>query len=91
MMTVMKKIFFSVAVIGLILSLSHAPMEGADYPTRPVTLINPMPPGGTLDLQARAFATLAEKILGEPMVVVNKPGATGMVGTLAGAQAAPDG
>jgi len=48
-------------------------------------------PGGTLDLQGRAFATIAEKIIGQPMVVVNKPGATGMVGGLAGAQAAPDG
>ena len=63
----------------------------ADYPTKPVTLINPMPPGGTLDLQARAWAAVAEKYLGQPVVVVNKPGATGMVGGLAGAQAAPDG
>lgn len=62
-----------------------------DYPTRPITLINPMPPGGTLDLQGRAYTTVAEKFLGQPMVTVNKPGATGMVGTLAGAQAAPDG
>lgn len=62
-----------------------------DYPTRPITLINPMPPGGTLDLQARAYTTVAEKFLGQPMVIVNKVGATGMVGTLAGAQAVPDG
>jgi len=63
----------------------------ADYPTKPITLINPMPPGGTLDIQARAFAPVAEKILGQPVVVVNKTGATGMVGGLAGAQAVPDG
>jgi tripartite-type tricarboxylate transporter receptor subunit TctC len=64
---------------------------GAEYPTRPITMINPMPPGGTLDLQSRAFASVAEKLLGQPVVVVNKPGATGMIGGLAGAQAAPDG
>ena len=64
---------------------------GADYPARPITVINPMPPGGTLDLQARAFASVAEKVLGQPMVVTNKPGATGMIGGLAGAQAPPDG
>lgn len=63
----------------------------ADYPTKPITLINPMPPGGTLDIQARAFAPVAEKMMGQPVVVVNKTGATGMVGGLAGAQAAPDG
>ncbi len=63
----------------------------ADYPTKPITLINPQAPGGTLDIQARAFASVADKMLGQPVVVVNKTGATGMVGGLAGAQAAPDG
>jgi len=63
----------------------------ADYPTKPITLINPQAPGGTLDIQARAFASVADKVLGQPVVVVNKTGATGMVGGLAGAQAAPDG
>jgi len=63
----------------------------ADYPTKPITLINPMAPGGSHDVLGRAFASVAGKYLGQPMVVVNKPGATGMIGTLAGAQAAPDG
>lgn len=63
----------------------------ADYPTKAITLINPQAPGGTLDIQARAFASVADKMLGQPVVVVNKTGATGMVGGLAGAQAAPDG
>jgi tripartite-type tricarboxylate transporter receptor subunit TctC len=64
---------------------------GADYPNRAITLINPMAPGGTLDIQSRAYATVVEKYLGQPVVVVNKPGAIGMIGGLAGAQAAPDG
>jgi tripartite-type tricarboxylate transporter receptor subunit TctC len=80
-----------VAVFGILSLLVGTASLAAEYPTKPITLINPMPPGGTLDLQARAFATVAEKILGQPIVVVNKPGATGMVGGLAGAQAAPDG
>ena len=63
----------------------------ADYPTKPITLINPQAPGGTLDIQARAYASVAEKMLGQPVVVVNKAGASGMVGGLAGAQAVPDG
>jgi tripartite-type tricarboxylate transporter receptor subunit TctC len=66
-------------------------VPAADYPTKPITLINPMPPGGTLDVQARAWAAVAEKYLGQPVAVVNKPGATGMVGAVAGAQASPDG
>jgi tripartite-type tricarboxylate transporter receptor subunit TctC len=86
----MKKLMIWGAVLCFLCGLAGL-AGGAEYPTRAITLINPMPPGGTLDLQGRAFATIAEKIIGQPMVVVNKPGATGMIGGLAGAQAAPDG
>ena len=75
----------------LILLMAGASAVAADYPTKPITLINPMAPGGSHDVLGRAFASVAEKYLGQPVVVVNKPGATGMLGTLAGAQAAPDG
>jgi len=68
-----------------------APISAQEYPTKPITLINPLPPGGTLDLQGRAFAAVVEKYLGKPMVVVNKTGAAGAVGSLAAAQAKPDG
>ncbi len=82
--------------IGLFVSLLSvfvlpAVAQAQEYPARPVTLINPLPPGGTLDLQARAFAAVAEKYLGKPMVVVNKIGAAGAVGSLTVAQAKPDG
>ena len=80
--------------IGFLIALSLIVAGGsfaADYPTKSITLINPMPPGGALDIQARAFASVADKILGQPVIVVNKPGATGMLGGTAGAQAAPDG
>jgi len=79
------------AIFGVLSLIIAGVSFAADYPTKPITLINPMPPGGTLDLQARAFSSVAEKLLGQPVVVVNKPGATGMVGGLAGAQATPDG
>ena len=71
---------------GIVLSA-----QAAEYPSKPVTIIVPMAPGGARDLQCRAFAAFAEKTLGKPFVVVNKPGASGMIGMLAGAQAAPDG
>jgi len=87
MRTQIKLFSIVIALSLVVVTVSFA----ADYPTKPITLINPMPPGGSLDLQARAFASLADKMLGQPVVVVNKPGATGMVGGLAGAQAAPDG
>ena len=83
---------FQVRRLSMLIALSLVIVTAsfaADYPTKPITLINPQAPGGTLDIQARAFAPLAEKMLGQPVVVVNKTGATGMVGGLAGAQAAP--
>ncbi len=88
----MKRIL-SIAVITIVIVLgsTHVLFAAADYPTKPIILVNPMPPGGTLDLQARAFAAGAEKYLGQPVMVVNKVGATGMVGGTAVAQAAPDG
>lgn len=87
----MKNIIRILSIMVIVLGLHPALVTAADYPSKPVTLINPMAPGGTLDLQARAWAAVAEKVLGQPIVVVNKPGATGMVGGLAGAQAPPDG
>jgi len=80
-------------VFLVILSLFTVPVSSvlADFPERHITLINPMSPGGSRDVMARAFASIAEKLLGQPVVVVNKPGAGGMIGMSAGAQAAPDG
>ena len=88
----MRNFFRSTGIVAVLSVLvTGASVLAADYPTKPVTLINPMAPGGSHDVLGRAFASVAEKYLGQPMVVVNKPGATGMIGTLAGSQAAPDG
>ena len=51
----------------------------AAYPDRPVTILVGFAPGGSMDLSARALAKSAEKILGQPVVVENKPGGTGTV------------
>jgi tripartite-type tricarboxylate transporter receptor subunit TctC len=67
------------------------PLAAAEYPERAITVINPQSPGGAHDAQGRAFAAVAEKYLGKPMVIVNKPGASTMIGTVAAAQAAADG
>jgi len=88
----MKKIFNLVAMaVILILGVANFPVAAADYPTKPITIIVTVSPGGSNDIQCRAFASLADKLLGQPVVVTNKPGASGMIGLLAGAQAAPDG
>ncbi|MFL6622137.1 MAG: tripartite tricarboxylate transporter substrate binding protein [Sulfurifustis sp.] len=64
----------------------------ADFPTKPITLIIPWPPGGTTDIAMRAIAETASKHLGQPIVIDNKPGASGTLGVAAmAATAKPDG
>jgi tripartite-type tricarboxylate transporter receptor subunit TctC len=61
------------------------------YPTRPVTLIVPFPPGGSTDVIARVVADALRGALAQPVVVENRSGAGGSTGTAAIAKAAPDG
>jgi tripartite-type tricarboxylate transporter receptor subunit TctC len=61
------------------------------FPSRPINLIVMAPAGGSTDVGARVVAALAEKIAGQPMVVVNKGGAGGQVGWTELARAKPDG
>ena len=61
------------------------------YPNRPITVIVPFPPGGVADLTARPVAAAMEKILKNPVVVVNKTGAAGAVGMSSVANSKPDG
>lgn len=61
------------------------------WPDRQLTMIVPFPPGGQADLAARPIAAAMEKLLGRPVVVVNRGGAGGAVGNRAAAQSAADG
>lgn len=63
----------------------------AEWPTRPVTLIIPYPPGGVSDPEARLVANALSGALGQPFVPQNKPGAAGEIATEFVAHAAPDG
>src|SRR5919198_6092476 len=68
------------------------PTFGQDaYPSRPITVVVPFPPGGVADIVARAAAPALQAALKQPVVVMNRPGAGGTVGTAAVANAAPDG
>jgi tripartite-type tricarboxylate transporter receptor subunit TctC len=71
--------------------LGCANASGADYPTRPVSLVVAFPPGGGADTQARLIAKGLAERLGKPVVVENRPGAGGALGTSVVARAAPDG
>jgi tripartite-type tricarboxylate transporter receptor subunit TctC len=61
------------------------------WPKKPIQLILSFPPGGSTDIMARSIATAIEPILGQAIVVENKPGAGGMIGLSAAAKSAADG
>ena len=65
--------------------------HGQAWPTRPIRWIVPFPAGGGTDLVARTLGAHLEKVLGQPIIVENKPGAATVIGTAALAQAEPDG
>lgn len=81
--------------IALILMLCALPLGPAlaqeKFPDRPITIVAPFPPGGVADLTARPVASAMEKILKNPVVVVNKTGAAGAVGMSFVANSRPDG
>ena len=70
--------------------LSHAQPNSA-YPSKPIHLIVPFPPGGGNDTVARAIAQQVSPELGQPVVIDNRPGAGGAVGAELAAKAPPDG
>ena len=74
-------------------ALAIAPLAHAQeaYPSRPVSMIVPFPPGGVADLTARAVAPTMEKALRQPIIPLNRTGAGGEVGYEAVAKARPDG
>jgi tripartite-type tricarboxylate transporter receptor subunit TctC len=61
------------------------------YPSRPITLIVPYPPGGGVDAMGRMVAQKLSLALGEQFIIENRPGAGGVIGTRVAAKAAPDG
>jgi tripartite-type tricarboxylate transporter receptor subunit TctC len=82
----MKRILF-----GLLLACAAALAHAQGFPARPVTLLITFPPGGPTDIAGRALAEATAKYLGQPVVVENRPGATGTLGAAALVNARPDG
>ncbi|MBO9515450.1 MAG: tripartite tricarboxylate transporter substrate binding protein [Variovorax sp.] len=79
------------ALAGAALGGLALPARAQAYPNKPLRLILPFPPGGSADFIARLTAERLRPLLGQPVVVENKPGASGNLATSYVAHAAPDG
>ena len=83
----LPKLAFAVTALALF----AAPAVAQEFPTRPINLLVGFPAGGSTDIGARVVAGIAEKIIGQPIIVVNKGGAGGQVAWTELARAKPDG
>ena len=82
---------FKVLLIGLGVLLLPPLATAQDYPNKPIRLIVPFPPGGPNDVIARTLSQRMQEILKQPIVIDNRGGQGGVIGTDAVAKAAPDG
>src|SRR6187431_1601584 len=78
-------------VSSLVLATLAAHGQPARFPSKPITLVVPVAPGGILDTVARMLAADMGKLLGQPVIVDNKPGASGNIGASFVAKSPPDG
>lgn len=80
----------SACVIGLPMAALAAPTSN-NWPTQPIRLVVPFPPGGSVDTVARTLAPVLSEKLGQPVIIENKPGASSVLGARHVQQATPDG
>jgi tripartite-type tricarboxylate transporter receptor subunit TctC len=85
----MRALMLSLAMLSCL--IGGAAQAQDKYPSRPVTMLMGYPPGGSTDTTARAIVPVLERIIGQPIVIQNRPGAAALIGTKAVADAPPDG
>src|SRR5690606_21761912 len=88
---IMKKSLVTIALAFGATLVLHPAAQAQDFPSKPIRMIVPVPPGGSGDLVSRLTANAAAKELGQAIVVENRPGATGNIGTAAAVKAPADG
>jgi len=86
---VLRRTFVALAVGTTVCAAMAA--QAADYPTRPITIILGFAPGGPSDVVARVVQRKMEQVLGQPVIIENRPGAGGNTAAEAVARSAPDG
>ena len=80
-----------VLLLVFLLVFIHPALAQQQWPTRPIHIVVPYPPGGGNDVLARLFAPELSQILGQSVIVENRPGAGGSMGSASVARSAPDG
>src|SRR6478672_41027 len=88
-MTFLRRTFLRLLIVAAALSLLPGAARAQDFPSRPITLVVPLPPGGAFDAVARVLADHMRTTLGQPVIVENVPGADR--GILKVIRAEPDG
>ena len=81
----------AILVAAVLIGLAATPAAAQEFPTKPIELVLPFGAGGSHDLTARAVASVAQPYLGQPLLVVLKPGGGGAVGSQHVSRAKPDG
>ena len=87
----MEKSLISVITLCVVLGLWSSPSNSQAYPIKPIRFVAPFPPGGGADFLARILAQEMAGTLGQQVVIDNRAGAQGNIGTAIVAKAPPDG
>ena len=90
-MSPMRGFGASLCILALVLAFAESPARAQSYPSRTITLIIPFPPGGSTSIVGRVVADKMSQLLGQSIVVDNRGGAGGTIGTKAAAKSEPDG
>jgi tripartite-type tricarboxylate transporter receptor subunit TctC len=89
-MIVRRSPIFAAALVALFIQTSFV-VRAKDYPTGPITFVVPFPPGGSIDAVLRAMAPRLQERMGKPVLIENRGGGGGVIGTAAVAKSPPDG
>jgi len=81
----------AIALFATLMSGNYSPVQADGYPERPVQLVVPAGPGSSTDTIMRSLAQAAAPMLGQPIVILNKPGASGTIGVGFVTRSDPDG
>lgn len=86
-----RRHFLAVVVAGAAIAPMIGTTAGAAFPTRPIRMVVPFPPGSTTDAMARFLGERVSRTIGQPVVIDNKAGAQGSIAAAEVARATPDG